>query len=234
MQYKAVLFDLDGTLLPLDQDTFVKAYFGRLAARMAQYGYEPKQYLDIIMKGTVAMRANDGSRTNEEAFWEVYCDAYGEKARADESILDDFYRTDFQSVREVTHADPDAADIVRRLKGKNVPVIVATSPMFPAVATESRIRWAELDPEDFEIVTTYDNINYCKPNPEYYREICRRLDLAPEDCVMVGNDVDEDMIAETVGMKVFLLTDNLLNRQDADISSYPQGGFAELMEFLGV
>ncbi|MBQ7827423.1 MAG: HAD family hydrolase [Clostridia bacterium] len=234
MDYKAVLFDLDGTLLPLDQDTFIKAYFGRLAARMAKHGYEPKQYLDTILKGTVAMRSNDGSRTNEEAFWEVYCNAYGETAREDEPILDDFYRTDFQSVREVTHVDPEAAETVRRLREKGVPVIVATSPMFPPVATESRIRWAELNVDDFEMVTTYDNINYCKPDPEYYREICRRLDLVPEECVMVGNDVDEDMIAETVGMKVFLLTDNLLNRENKDISKYPQGGFAELREFLKV
>lgn len=234
MQYKAVLFDLDGTLLPLDQDTFVKAYFGRLAARMAQHGYEPKEYLENIMKSTYAMKDNDGSRTNEDVFWEFYCGAYGKKARDDEPILDDFYRTDFQSVREVTGVDPEAAETVRRLREKGVPVIVATSPMFPRIATESRIRWAELDVADFEMVTTYDNINYCKPDPEYYREICRRLGLASEDCVMVGNDVDEDMIAETVGMKVFLLTDNLLNRQDKDISKYPQGGFRELREFLGV
>lgn len=234
MDYKAVLFDLDGTLLPLDQDEFVRVYFKKLAARMAKHGYEPREYLDNIMKSTFAMKGNDGSRTNEDVFWEFYCGAYGEKARDDAPILDDFYRTDFQTVREVTGVDPEAAETVRRLKECGVPVIVATSPMFPRVATESRIRWAELDPADFEMITTYDNINYCKPDPRYYSEICRRLGVAPEDCLMVGNDVDEDMIAETVGMKVFLLTDNLLNRQNKDISAYPQGGFRELQIFLGV
>ncbi len=234
MKYKAVFFDLDGTLLPLDQDEFIKTYFGRLAAWMSQYGYEPKEYINAIMKGTGAMIKNDGSRTNEEAFWDVYCSFFGEAARNDEPILDEFYRTDFQSVKSVTNADPAAAKIVRALKELSIPVVLATSPMFPPIATESRIRWAEMGPADFEIVTTYNNISYCKPNPEYYLELCRRIGESPEDCVMVGNDVDDDMIAETVGMKVFLLTDNLVNRRDADITVYPSGGFAELREFLGV
>ena len=49
---------------------------------------------------------------------------------------------------------------------------------------------------------------------------------------MVGNDVDEDMIAEKLGMKVFLLTDCLLNKNGKDISGYRQGSFAELMEYI--
>ena len=34
MSIKAILFDLDGTLLPMDQNVFTKDYFGRLAAWM--------------------------------------------------------------------------------------------------------------------------------------------------------------------------------------------------------
>lgn len=69
------------------------------------------------------------------------------------------------------------------------------NPIFPAVATESRIRWAGLAPETFAWYTTYENIGYCKPNPDYYREILRYLDCRAEDCLMVGNDVEEDMMA---------------------------------------
>ena len=49
---------------------------------------------------------------------------------------------------------------------------------------------------------------------------------------MVGNDVQEDMIAETVGMKVFLLTDCLINRNGADISVWPHGGFDDLLRWI--
>lgn len=49
---------------------------------------------------------------------------------------------------------------------------------------------------------------------------------------MVGNDVDEDMVAEKLGMKVFLLTDCLINKTGADIDLYPHGSFPELMAFV--
>ena len=53
-----------------------------------------------------------------------------------------------------------------------------------------------------------------------------------ENCLMVGNDVVEDMIAESLGMKVFLLSDCIINKHNADISRYPHGGFDELKAFL--
>jgi len=40
------------------------------------------------------------------------------------------------------------------------------------------------------------------------------------------------MIAQTVGMKVFLLTDCLLNKKERDISVYPHGGFSALLEYV--
>lgn len=43
-----VLFDLDGTLLPMDQDAFTKAYFQCLAAKLAPYGYEPAKLIDSV------------------------------------------------------------------------------------------------------------------------------------------------------------------------------------------
>ena len=109
---------------------------------------------------------------------------------------------------------------------------LATNPLFPNVATESRISWAGLQPEDFETYTTYETSRYCKPNLDYYREVLDRLQVSPEECLMVGNDVAEDMIAKQLGMKVFLLTDCLINKNNADIFIYPHGSFDELNAFI--
>ena len=111
-------------------------------------------------------------------------------------------------------------------------VILATNPIFPKAATENRIRWAGLEPEDFLLYTTYENSRYCKPNPKYFEEILRETGRRPEECVMVGNDASEDTTAGALGIPVFLLTDCLINRQGADLSAYPQGGFPELKEYL--
>ena len=79
MSIKAVLFDLDGTLLPMDQEVFIKAYFKGLSGKLIPLGYAPEQLIDTIWKGTAAMIKNDGSKLNEELFWEVFAGVYGEK-----------------------------------------------------------------------------------------------------------------------------------------------------------
>jgi FMN phosphatase YigB (HAD superfamily) len=100
------------------------------------------------------------------------------------------------------------------------------------MATERRIAWAGLSTTDFELYTTYENSRFCKPNPAYYLEVMQKLGVAPEECLMVGNDVEEDMIAETLGCRVFLLTNDLINRGGTDISRYPNGDYRDLIEFI--
>jgi FMN phosphatase YigB (HAD superfamily) len=232
MKISAVLFDLDGTLLPMDQDVFIKDYLGRLARKLAPYGYEPKKLIEAVWVGTKAMVQNTGAVTNEEAFWTA-CDAYlGCEASKDKEIHADFYQNEFNEVKAVCGFEPKAAQIVQSLKEKGTRVVLATNPLFPSIATENRIRWAGLQRSDFEYFTTFENSHYCKPNLDYYREILEKLLLKPEECLMVGNDVGEDMVTEQLGMKTFLLTDCLINKAGVDISQYPNGSFADLQEFL--
>lgn len=232
MSVTTVLFDLDGTLLPMDQEIFVKDYFGRIAAKLAPQGYDPKKLVETIWRGTGAMVKNDGSKTNEEAFWELAVAVYGQKIMDDKHFFDEFYETEFDKVKAVCGYHPAAAEIVHSLKKRGFRVALATNPIFPARATQWRIGWAGLKPEDFELYTTYENSRYCKPNLDYYRDVLAQLNVKAEECLMVGNDVGEDMIARQLGMQVFLLTDCLINKSDADISEYPHGGFDALLSFV--
>ena len=229
---KAVLFDLDGTLLPMDQDAFVKAYFGLLAQKLAPRGYEPEQLVKAIWAGTVAMVKNDGSKTNEQAFWDDFCGRFGEKAREDEPVFAEFYANEFQQVQRVCGFAPESAALIDLCRELGLRTALATNPLFPAIATRSRIRWAGLDPADFELYTTYENSSFCKPNPAYYRQVVDSLGLSPEECVMVGNDATEDLAARQLGMEVFLLTPCLINKEGKDICLYPHGDFDALREFL--
>lgn len=233
MNIKAVLFDLDGTLLPMDYDGFIKTYFKGLAAHLAPRGYEPQKLVDAIWTGTAAMIKNNGSCTNEEAFWKKFVEIYGEEAMQDKPCIDAFYSGEFSKVKSVCGYTVEAAEVVNMLKEMGKTVVLATNPIFPAVATRARIDWAGLKPEDFAFYTTYENSTCCKPNPQYYLDILEKIGFKPEECLMVGNDAEEDMFAAaSVGMEVFLLTDCLLNKKELDISVYPQGGFEELKAFL--
>ncbi len=232
MNIKAIFFDLDGTLLPMDQDTFIKAYLGGLIKTLAPQGYDPDAIGDALWRSTAAMMKNNGSLRNEEVFWNSFAAILGDGVRAEESRLADFYAGEFQEIRNVCGYTPDAKELIDWLKQTDIRIILATSPLFPAVATESRIRWAGLEPDDFEYVTTYENSRFCKPNPLYYTDLCGKMGLSPRDVLMVGNDVGDDMVAETVGMHTFLLTYDLINRGGRDINDFRHGGFAELRALI--
>ena len=232
MKLKTILFDLDGTLLPMDQDEFVKYYFGLLAKKLAPHGYDPKVLVGKIWAGTEAMVKNDGSCLNEEAFWNCFSRFYDHDVRRDEPIFREFYENEFSGARAACGFHPKAAETIRTLKEKGYRLILATNPLFPAVATENRIRWTGLEPGDFELYTTYENSCRCKPNPDYYRDILKKIGADPAECLMVGNDAVEDTAAENLGIRVFLLTDCLINKHGVDISRYPQGSFDELLAYI--
>lgn len=227
-----VLFDLDGTLLPMDMTEFTEGYFKYLVKMLAPHGYDPKELIKNVWGGTAAMVKNDGSCMNEAAFWNYFTGVYGEKSREDMPIFDEFYATEFKNARQFCGFNKMAAEIVRMLKERGYRVALATNPLFPSTATRQRINWAGLEPDEFELYTTYENIGYCKPNLDYYREVMRRLNVEPEDCLMVGNDVGEDMVAEKLGMKVFLLTDCMINKYNEDIDQWPHGNFDDLKAYL--
>lgn len=232
MTIKAVLFDLDGTLLPMDSDAFVKTYFGLLAAKAAPLGYGPEALISAILSGTKAMAMNDGTKTNEAVFWDKFAELFGEESRAHQSAINDFYRVEFNQTQQHCFPTEKARKAVEIAKSRGLRVALATNPIFPAIATENRIRWAGFQLDDFELYTTYETFNAAKPNPRYFVEFARRLGLEPSECAMIGNDATEDMAAAKAGMTVFILTDCLLNRDNLDLSNVPHGSFEELFKFI--
>ncbi|MBR5178780.1 MAG: HAD hydrolase-like protein [Lachnospiraceae bacterium] len=229
---KAVLFDLDGTLLPMDQEVFVKAYFKELCKKAAPYGYDPDKLIKGIWTGTGAMVKNQGNKTNEDMFWDTFSGIFGEKAYTDKAVFNDFYANEFDIAKEVCGFNPDAGKLVKRLKNAGIKLVLASNPIFPIVAQKKRMQWAGIDPDDFEYITSYENSHYSKPNTMYYTELLKVLGYDANDVIMVGNDVSEDMCASEVGIKTFLLTDCMINAADKDISVFDRGGFRELENFL--
>ena len=209
-----ILFDLDSTLLCMDQDEFVKVYFGRLCAYMERYGWEAKSLAKVVWGCVAAMIKNQDDVRNDIVFWDQFEVLTGRKKEEVEAGFAEFYEKDFPNVRVVAQKMEESAAIIRVLKEKGYRLALATNPLFPQIATYSRVEWAGMDPEDFEWITTYENSHYCKPSPKYYGEILRKLGVEPAQCLMVGNDVEEDMCAADLGMQVHLITDYLIDRKN--------------------
>ena len=232
MSVKAVLFDLDATLLPMDQDEFLKMYFVGLTKKFVSSGYDGELFSASLKAGIKAIAFQDGSRTNEEAFWSAFCEKFGGELSSYYRYFEEFYEKDYDKIKVVCSYNPAAASTVRAIKALGFRVALATNPYFPSIATEKRMNWAGLSPADFELYTTFENSRFSKPSAGYYKDVADSLGVAPEECLMVGNDTLDDMRAKDLGMEVFLITDCLINKSGEDISAYPNGNFADLLEYV--
>ena len=227
------IFDLDGTLLPMpDQELFLDTYFKALATKFVPHGYDPKELIKAVWVGTKAMIENDGTMTNEQRFWTVFGSILGEKALQLEPLFNDFYQNEFIQAKSTTNPHPHAKECIRLLKEKGYTIGLATNPLFPKIATHTRLSWAGLAVEDFDLITTYENSTYCKPKLDYYEEVLKNLGREARECIMIGNDVKEDMCAAKLGMDTYLLTDCLICPEEEDIAGYQQGDFDTLLTFI--
>ena len=216
------------------QDEFVKFYMPLLAKAYLSKGVpvEPKKFIGAVWAGYEAMVKNDGSRTNREAFWSYIDPELPIGAEESEKIAEEFYGGEFNQAVCTTRPTPLADQIVKTVKGKGLGTYLATNPVFPRCATMNRIRWAGLEAEDFSLITTYETCSFCKPNPEYYKKILDTFSLDPAECLMVGNDVGEDLSIRTLGVKTFLVTDTMENKFNLPIETEYQGSLKDLLEFV--
>lgn len=225
---KSVLFDLDGTLLPFDMHEFSQAYFTHLGEKIAHL-IEPGVFIKQLLASTGVMVANvDKERTNQQVFSDHFFDAVGLPEEVLLPVINDFYEKDFALLQRVTRREEAARMAVTAALSAGLDVVVATNPVFPMVATRQRIEWAGLGDIAFKLVTTYENSHFCKPNTEYYKEIVEKLGCQPEECLMIGNDVEEDLAAAKIGMKTYLVTDCLINAKGMDFNADYTGTLQEL------
>lgn len=227
---KTVLFDLDGTLLPLEQEEFAHEYFKNLCLRIGNL-VDSKKFIQQLLSSTEAMvKSGDKDKTNQQVFFEDFMPNIGIAAEVLEPIFDDFYENDFVKVKPVTRPSMTARQAVMAATELGLEVVLATNPIFPLNAVKQRIQWAGLADVSFKHITSYEDCHFCKPNPEYYWEILECIGRRPEECLMVGNDVEEDLAAAKTGMKTYLVTDCLINAKKLDFRADYQGTLQELAQ----
>ena len=233
MGYKAIFFDLDGTLLPMDYEVFTKGYFSELTKVLSPLGIEPQAIVAAVWGGTKEMVKNNGEKTNREVFWNTFSKLTGKEYNRFLSASDKFYTKEFNNARVCTGENPLAAAAVAAAKKKAEKVVLATNPLFPLDGQKTRLSWIDVDPSEFDLITSYESDSYCKPNPKYYLEICKRIGVEPSQCLMIGNDVGEDMLAaEAAGLDGYLVTDCLIPHKGGIEWQGAKGSFAEMIEML--
>jgi len=230
-----ILFDLDGTLVRFYQEDFINTYFKELAKVFAKLGLDAEKACKGVWAGTKAMVLNDGSGLNTQKFWKAFSEFMGldeEKLKTVEAACDSFYSNEFNVAKSIVKPHDTPARLVREMVEKGYFVVLATNPLFPPCAVDSRLGWIGLNRDDFKLITHYENSSFCKPNPAYYKEVLSKVGKSPEQCLMVGNNPAEDMCVSALGMEVFLVTDFMENEQGIDISVFRHGTIEDLETFL--
>lgn len=194
---KALLFDLDGTLLPMDEKKFTDLYFSLICKKLQPYGYEPEKLIKTVATGTRLMVKNDGTKTNAQAFWDNFESVYGTEAKKHEALFDEFYISDFKKTKIACGENLEAAKIVEHAKAAGFKVILASNPLFPKNGFLTRAAFTGLCEKHFDYMSDYENSHYAKPNHEYFLEILKNNGLNADEVFLFGNSETEDIAPAT-------------------------------------
>jgi FMN phosphatase YigB (HAD superfamily) len=225
-----LLFDLDDTLLDSNMESFIPAYFQALTLHLENRVLPTVVLRALIHAANLIVESVDPTRTLQEVFDADFYSILGiTKAEVAEAV-NDFYENIFPTLHVHTRQRPETVSLMDWALACGYRVAIATDPLFPRQATYHRLRWAGLDPEKFELVSTYENFHFSKNHPAYYAEVLGQLGWPEGPVLMVGNDVQRDLIsANRLGLKTYFI--------DGDAGSSPgfeagRGRLAELRPWL--
>lgn len=230
--YKAIFFDLDGTLLPMELQEFLEKYMGAIGAFAAKKGMDAEAFQKGLHTGIKAMTTDDTPTCNADIFWDMFFGIVPEDRDRWITLFLEFYEYEFGLIGKDVEANPFVARTIATLREKGYPLILATMPMFPRRAVEWRCEWAGVDPAVFDRITTFENSASVKPKPAYFEENLKAIGLKGEEVLMVGNNTREDLACLPLGMDAYLVTDHIINPNDFDIANVKHGTFEEFYAWV--
>jgi FMN phosphatase YigB (HAD superfamily) len=205
---KAVLFDLDNTLILYDEMKFINSYFPVAAEKFADV-IPPESFAEKLLLATIELHKNDGTMVNRERFLQAFSSSVKLPPEEIWRRFDKFYTEDFDRFKYMVATPACAHDVFRYIRDKGLKIVIATNPIWPLSAQMRRLSWVGLDDIDLALVTHIDNMTFCKPQLGYYRQICSLIGEKPADCLMVGDDPANDMVAARIGIRTYLTDDSL-------------------------
>lgn len=219
---KAIFFDLDGTLLPLNERKFGKIYFRTLYKKVKFLKISKLNFFKALYKGAKAQVNNDGTESNEVVFWESIKENLGMDLSKYKDVLNEYYNTTYLKTKKATKPCAESKKIIEFCKENNLKTVLSTNPIFPKLAVLNRMNFVNLKEKDFDYITHYSNSSYCKPNPLYFKKILETLNLKPEEVILFGNNEIEDAkCANEVGIKCYLIDRCLIAQNKKKDIIYP-------------
>lgn len=232
--FKAILFDLDGTLLNINMEVFLQHYFTEMMKEAQRCGYQDvKRLVEQVYRSTDVMIADRcAGNLNEDCFMQDFLAAWGYPEPEMRNFFNEFYSLAFPRLKPYCRPFPGVPEMMSGIFARGYKVVIATNAVFPLTAIQQRLDWAGIGHFPFDLITSYEFMHFCKPHLEYYQEISDKIGVKPADCLMVGNDVGEDLPAGQIGMKTFLVEDLLIDKGESSLQADWRGSLADLIRFI--
>ena len=232
--YTTLLLDLDGTLLDIE----VSFFLGPLVEAMHDCFrdiLDMEQFRKGLFGGTEAiiLEPRYDGETNMEGFNREFSSLTGVEEREISLRFGQFYSEIFPTLKRYGKPVEGASEFVARAGKEGYTLCLATNPIFPTSATLERLRWSDVDPGFFRFIPGLETMSTCKPRLEYYMDLARRLDVEPSACLMIGNDMEQDLPASEVGMGTFLVEGQVVSRGRTELVPDARGSLKDLEKFLG-
>jgi FMN phosphatase YigB (HAD superfamily) len=201
---RGLLVDLDNTLITIDVDAFVTGYSQAVARGLVPE--DPERGLAVLAGCTYALLSQpEHPETNGQRLVSALTDYLPQSAAALWRYLEESSRSILPELKPLGTPVPGAASLIRRLRRRGLKVAVATNPIYPRTVILERLSWAGLGAEDVDHVACLETCHSVKPYGPYFTGLAEALGLAPEACLMIGDDPDQDLPAREVGMAVHLV-----------------------------
>jgi FMN phosphatase YigB (HAD superfamily) len=198
---KAVLLDLDNTLLKNPDMAFAQAFLEQFEQHYKQVGIN-----NAAANFRRAIQVMGAGQTGQQSNRALILEFLG----GGEEVFKQFYEQVYPLLKSCISPVEGANKLIQQLRRMNFAVVIATNPIYPETAVRQRMAWAGLPLEEnsYSLVTSADNMHFAKPDPAFYAEILARLGVEPDEALMVGDSLHSDIApAQSVGLRTFHLSD---------------------------
>ena len=230
---EALLLDLDGTLLDIEVSFFLNTMVESMIDHFQDL-LPPDLFREGLVGGIDEIMADPRpeGETNEEGFYRAFQRITGLKAEVASRVFSTYYEQIFPRFERFGSRIEGARKLIDMAARKGYRLALATNPIFPRASVIERMRWANLLPDQFEVITDMETTRSCKPQRTYFEDLSTALGVPPDRCLMVGNDVEQDLAAGHVGMKTYLVDGRIIHRGSGQVFSDWQGDLESLGRLL--
>lgn len=206
---KAVLLDLDNTLLLNPDRRFAVAYLQSIDTHFESLWGQP-HLSQVVMQGLATMLGSrDMQQTNTTVALEAIREAVGRSVDEVQAAFDQFYSQRYPQLADCIEPVAAAPGLIQYLRQQDIAVVIATNPIYPEKAVQQRMAWANLpdDKDIYALITHGDNMHFAKPNAAYYGEILARVGIEPDEAIMIGDSQENDIQpAAQIGIHTYHIT----------------------------